>query len=190
MRGSKVRASVQGRSQLCPHSIKRSQGNIELVMECEECKNSGLELQPCFRGVLKAIQQEGIPSAIILRSHIEKRYDIPSTWTMSQLARILNHTDDLISQISVDAARSGKCTDCLGSLGSGLGRLKESLLSMRIADAIKLANELESHEFRKGAKCDQCSGMMRMRLAKISSMAREIENHVLAGAFHIVGVEG
>ena len=189
MRGSKVRTPVQAKGQTCPSTVMRNQGNLELVMECEDCSNSGLEIPVCFRGVLGAIQQGGMPSAIILRSHIEKRYGVKSTWAMNQLAGILNHADDLMSQISVDSARCEKCAGCLKPLNRSLENLKASVLSMKINHAVELANGLENHSFRKGAKCDQCSGMMGLHMAKISSTARELEGHLLSGAFHIVGVE-
>ncbi len=65
MRGSRVRAPVSGKANVCQHITNRKQSGIEIIMECEMCKDSGLKFIGCYKGVLKALQIEGMARTII-----------------------------------------------------------------------------------------------------------------------------
>ena len=189
MGGSKVRAPVSGKEELCQHITNRKQGSIEIIMECEMCKESSLKLLGCYSGVLKALQLEGMASTIILRSHIERRYDIRSTKVMNQLAEILNRSDEIRSQMQVDSRRSEKCSGCLKPLIEKLDTLNKTILSRRITDAVSQINQLPNHNFRLGQNCEECSRMIRIQLTSMSSMASDLEKDILAGTFNIVEAE-
>ncbi|MCK5024724.1 MAG: hypothetical protein KAR56_03820 [Thermoplasmata archaeon] len=188
MRGSKIRAPISGKTELCQHMTSRRHNGIELIMECQHCDGGSLSNIGCYQGVLRAIQVEGVPAAIILRSHIEKRHDSRSTRVMSLAAEILNSTEELRSQLVMDSKRNEKCSGCLKLLIVGLDSLEKSILSRKVHMALKHANVLEKHDFRQGSKCDECAGMSRVQLSSLSRMANALEKEILVGAFNIVKV--
>ena len=188
MRGSKVRAPVSGKANLCQHITSRRHSGIELIMECQHCDNGSLSNIGCYQGVLRAIQLEGMPAAIILRSHIEKRHDSRSTKVMGLAAEILNSTEELRSQLIMDSRRNDKCSGCLKPLIVGLDNLEKNIMSRKIHLALKQASVLERHDFRQGNKCDECAGMTRVQLSSISKMANTLEKEILAGSLNIVEV--
>ncbi|MCK5398322.1 MAG: hypothetical protein KAJ33_08745 [Thermoplasmata archaeon] len=188
MRGSRVRAPVSGKANVCQHITNRKQSGIEIIMECEMCKDSGLKFIGCYKGVLKALQIEGMASTIILRSHIERRYDTRSTKVMNQLAEILNRSDEIRSQMLIDSRRGEKCSGCLKPLIDKLGDLNKSVLARRITGAVRQINLLPEFNFRHGRDCGECSGMIMVQLTSISKMANSLEKDILAGAYNIVEV--
>ena len=187
MGGSKVRTPVSGKTELCQHITNRKQSGIEIIMECEMCRESGLKIIGCYSGVLKALQLEGMASTIILRSHIERRYDIQSTRVMNQLAEILNRSDEVRSQMLVDSRRSEKCSGCLKPLIDNLDALNKSILSRRITGAMRQISQLPGRNFRQGQNCEECSRMIKIQLTSISNMASDLEKDILAGTLNIVG---
>lgn len=188
MRGSKVRAPTSGKANLCQYITSRRHSGIELIMECQHCDNGSLSKISCYQGVLRAIQLEGMPAAIILRSHIEKRHDSSSTKVMGLSAEILNNIEELRSQLTMDSKRNDKCSGCLKPLIVKLDSLGKNIMSRKIHMALKQASILERHDFRQGSKCDECAGMTRVQLSSISRMANAFEKVILAGSFNIVEV--
>ena len=158
MRGSKVRVPVLGKETLCQHIISRRHSGIELIMECQHCDNGSLSNIGCYQGVLKAIQLEGMPAAIILRSHIEKRHDSRSTKVMGMAAEMINNIEELLSHLAMDSRQNNKCSGCLKSLIVELDSLGKNILSRKIHMALKQASVLDNHDFRQGSKCDECAG--------------------------------
>jgi hypothetical protein len=188
MRASKIRAPASGKANLCQHIISRRHNGIELIMECQHCVNGSLKNLNCYQGVLKAIQLEGMPAAIILRSHIEKRHDSRSTKVMGLAAEILNSIEELKSQLVMDSRRNDKCSGCLKPLIVKLDSLGKNILARKIQNALKQTSILENHDFRQGSKCDECAGMTKVQLSSISRMANTLEREILAGSFNIMEV--
>ena len=188
MRGRKVRAPISGKANLCQYIISRRHSGIELIMECMYCDSGSLSNIGCYQGVLKAIQLEGMPAAIILRSHIEKRHDSRSTKVMGLAAEILNSTEELRSQLVMDSRRNDKCSGCLKPLIVKMDSLGKNILARKIQNALKQTSNLDNHDFRQGSKCDECAGMARVQLSSISRMAIVLEREILAGSFNIVEV--
>ncbi len=189
MRAKKVRAPISGKRELCQYVTNNRHGNIELIMECRHCEIGGLDNLKCYRGVLGAIQLEGIPSAIILRSHIEKRYGARSTRAMSQIAELLNQVDDLHSQLNIDGRRNDKCAGCLKPLINELEGMSKNILARKIHGTVQQARILKNHTYRNGARCDDCAGMIQIQVTSISKIANNLEKEILAGTFNIVEVD-
>jgi len=189
MRGKKIRAPVSGIETLCQHMTSRRQGGMVLIMECQDCNVSNLNNMACYRGVIRSIQHEGAPTAIILRSHIERKYDSRSTRAMGQIAEMLNRVEELREQLAIDRQHNDKCSGCLRSLVSALENVKKDILSCKIHGAVTQTGIMNSYDFRNGSKCDECSGMTKIQLSSISKIASNLERDILAGAINIVGVE-
>ena len=104
------------------------------------------------------------------------------------ISEILNRSDEIRSQMQVDIRRSEKCSGCLNPLMDGLNSLNQSILARRVTSAVRQIDQLPNHNFRQGAKCEECSGMLRIQLTGISKMASSLEKDLLAGTINIVEV--
>lgn len=187
MKGKIVRAahSVDGDS--CDYSVKKRRSGIELVVECGGCATyPGLENARCFKSVLTAMQREGTPVAITLRSHVERRYGSAAAQTMSQISGILNRVEGLQSQLARDSTKSEACAACLHPLAGKLAAIGRGLGTMELNGAISVANALEGHVFPNRSGCADCIGITRVQVTDISKGARNLEKILVRGAFNIV----
>ncbi len=188
MRGRNVRVARSASTGSCDFTVKKRRGGFELVMECGGCgAEPGLENPRCFRNVLDVMQREGMPLAITMRSHIEKRYGAVASGTMGRIAGILNRVENLQRQLAQASARDGNCRQCAGPAAARLAALVHCLRSMDMAGALNSANALGRQEFGSGlASCDDCKGMTAVQVTDIDSSARDLEKAVLRNAFGIV----
>ena len=92
--GRSPRKPRPGAEKACDHTTLKRRNGIELVMECARCAaEPGLDSRRCFGNVLTAIQSEGVPVAITLRSHVERRYGFEASASMGRIAAVLNKLD-------------------------------------------------------------------------------------------------
>jgi hypothetical protein len=187
MKGKMVRAAHSVGGDSCEYSTKKRRAGIEIVVECGDCKaEPGLENARCFKSVLTAMQREGTPVAVTLRSHVERRYGSAAVQTMSQISGILNRVESLQSQLARDSTKSAACADCLHPLAGKLSMVGRGLGSMDLNSAISVANTLDSHDFPKRSGCADCIGITRVQVTDIAKGARNLEKSLVRGAFNIV----
>lgn len=181
----KVRAENPQGGSKCQHSTRKAEGGLELIMECHMCGTGTLKGQNCYHGTVRAIQQQGVPSGIILRSHVERRYDSRSTRIMGQIAEIINRIEDLRNILVVDSRKGARCTECLATLIKQLDEMKGQFLNRDIEGGIRRSAALGKYNFRSGVRCDECAGMALVHIGDISKLARSLENEVIAGTIGI-----
>ena len=159
MRGKMVRTAHSMGGESCGYSVKKRRSAIELVVECGDClAEPGLENARCFKGVLTAMQREGSPVAVTLRSHVERMYGPAATETLSQISGILNRVESLQNQLSRDSTKSEACAACLRPIAGKLAVVGRGLGAMDLNNAISIANTLEGHEFPNRPGCAECIG--------------------------------
>jgi hypothetical protein len=170
--------------------LKRRNG-IELVMECGQCQAvPGLEGQRCFGGVLAAVQREGVPVAITLHSHVERRYGLEASGSMAKIAGVLNKIDSLQAQLARDSGKAEACAACVRPLAGKLGMTAARLRGMDLNTAVSAAWDLERDGFGSNRSgCQDCSGMTRIQLNDIARALRELEKVVTRGAIKITEEE-
>jgi hypothetical protein len=132
------------------------------------------------------MQREGVPVAVTLRSHVERRYGSAAAQTMSLVSNIMNRVESLQSQLARDATKSAACADCLHPLTGKLAMMGRGLGSMDLNNTISVANALESHNFPNLSGCADCVGITRVQVADIAKSARGLEKTLVRGAFNIV----
>jgi len=188
MKGRNVRIARSASTGSCDFNIKKRRGGFELVMECGGCGSEpGLENPKCFRNVLDVMQREGMPLAITMRSHIEKRYGAVASGTMGRMTGILNRVQNLQRQLAQTSARDSNCRQCAGPASARLAALAHCLRSMDMAGALNSAHALGSQGFGSGLPgCDDCKGMTAVQLKDIGSSAGDLEKAILRNAFGIV----
>lgn len=187
MKGKIVRAAHSAGGDSCDYSVKKRRSGIELMVECGDCKaEPGLENARCFKSVLTAMQREGIPVAVTLRSHVERRYGLTATETINLISGIMNKVESLQSQLVRDSTKSAACADCLHPLAGKLAVIGRGLGSMDINNAISVANALEDHAFPNRSGCADCVGITSVQITDIGKGARNLEKILVRGAFNIV----
>jgi hypothetical protein len=187
MKGKIVRAAHSVGGESCDYSVKKRRSGIELVVECGDCMaEPGLENARCFKSVLTAMQREGTPVAVTLRSHVERRYGAIATERMSLISGILNRVESLQSQLARDSTKSAACADCLHPLAGKLAVIGRGLGTMDLNNATSVANALEGHVFPNRSGCGECIGITRVQVIDIAKGARNLEKNLVRGAFNIV----
>ncbi|MDO9538105.1 MAG: hypothetical protein Q7J68_07285 [Thermoplasmata archaeon] len=191
MTGRKVRAAHSRADGACDYSSRKRRNGIELVMECADCEfEPGLQNPRCFRSVMHAIQSEGLPVAVTMRSHIERRYGQSAAGTMGQISDILNRVQSLQSQLARDSTRNEACAGCVSQLSTKLTAISRGLNAMDLNNAISSAKTLESQNFGSSrSSCADCKGMTIVQVNDISKAARTMESTIVKGAFNIVEAE-
>lgn len=190
MKGKIVRATRAGYRESCDYSVLRRRSGFELIVECGDCgAEPGLENPVCFGNITRAIQQEGSPVAITLRSHVERRYGAGAAATVGQISAILNRIQSLQGQLTRDSARGGGCPDCVRILAGKLAVIGQGFGSMNIDSAISAVMVLEIKTPPTRQVCQDCAGMTNVQIQDILVAVRNLEDSILRGAFKVVGAD-
>ncbi len=186
--GKSANRARPGSSNDCEHSLLKRRSGIELVMECGGCSaEPGLDKQRCFWSVLMAIQSEGVPVAITLRSHVERRYGLEASASMGSIANILNKVDSLNAQLERDSRKMEACAGCVRPLTGKLAMTASRLRGMDLNSAVASAWDLERDGFGSNRSgCVDCSGMTKIQIADIGRALKELEKVVTRGAIKIL----
>jgi len=157
-------------------------------MDCGSCgARPGLENPRCFRNVLDIMQREGIPIAVTLHSHIEKRYGPTASGTLGRMTDILNRSENLARQLSQTSVTDAGCRECAGPLLSRLAALAHCLRSMDIGGAASAAHGLGFRTRPPGKqRCADCTGITEVQISDIQRLAGDLQRAILRNAFGIV----
>jgi hypothetical protein len=189
--GKNANKSRSGAERGCVHSTLKRRSGFEIVMECSRCPaEPTLDSQKCFGNVLIAIQREGVPVAVTLRSHVERRYALEASACMGRMAGVLNKLDSLQAQLERDSKRSEACVACVRPLSGKLAIAASRLRGMDLNSAVSSAWDLESEVFGSGRPaCADCAGMTRVQLSEIARSLRELEKSLSKGDIVITEAE-
>lgn len=191
MKGKIVRATRTVARQSCDYSVLRRRSGFEIIVDCGDCgAEPGLDNPVCFGNIARAVQQEGSPVAITLRSHVERRYGAGATATIGQISSILNRVQSLQGQLAMDSARGGGCPECVRILTGKLAVIGQGFASMEISGALSAAKTLETKTPPARQICQECAGMTNVQIQDIRVAVRNLENSILRDAFNVVAVDG
>ncbi len=151
-----------------------------MVMECGQCDcEPGLDKPRCFRSALVAIQREGVPVAITLRSHVERRYGLEACDSLGRVSGILNKLDSLQAQLGRDSGKGEACAGCVKPLSGNLDHIGGKLRGMDLSGAVGLAREMERGDFGSNRQaCGDCAGMTIVQMADIAKALKGLENSI------------
>ncbi|MBA3044959.1 MAG: hypothetical protein KKH41_03365 [Candidatus Thermoplasmatota archaeon] len=185
--GKTVKKARSAAENECEYSIGKRRNGSEIVMECGTCSVvPGLDEQRCFRNALGIMQREGVPVAITLRSHVERRYGLEACASLGRISGILNKVDSLLAQLNRDSGKGDACMACVKPLAGKLAMIDSRLKSLDLNSAVTSAWGLERDEFGSNRPaCADCSGMTRVQVADIVKNLRALEKIVTRGAIKI-----
>ena len=187
MQGGKVRGAHSIVKEACDYTAAKRRAGVELVFECGSCV-AGRELDDpaCFRNVLRAVQREGAPIAIALRSHMEKRYGSYAAGTMAKIADILSRVENLQRQLATDSLKREGCAECLRPLAERLSAVRQCILSMDLDRAISSGRALGGLTFGSGREaCVECRGITIVQASDIARSAEDLEKIIVGDMFNI-----
>lgn len=185
MRGRTLAAASQAAAWDCEHSSEKRRSGVEIIMECGGCREvPGLGNPRCFRSVLAALQQEGAPVAITMKSHIERRYGPAAAGTMGRMSELLGNMESLRAQLARDSGRGEQCPECVRPLAGKLAMAGDKLRAMNLEAAVTMAGSLEATEIGSSrGMCLDCAGITKVQVADIVKGLRDLGRQVVQASF-------